>query len=88
MYTRHAETRCQQRGIQSEVVNALIAYGRCRTRHGADVYFMDRIARERARADLGRVAYSRISGRLDAYLVVADDGHMITAAKRLKRLKF
>lgn len=88
MYTRHAQTRCQQRGIRSEVVDALMAFGRRRTRHGADVYFMDRTARERARADLGRVAFSRISDRLDAYLVVSDDGRVITAAKRFKRLKF
>ncbi len=88
MYTRHAETRCQQRGIRSEVVDALMAYGRRRTRHGADVYFMDRTTRERARADLGRIGYGRIADRLDAYLVVSDDGQVITAAKRLKRLKF
>ncbi len=88
MYTRHAETRCQQRGIRSEVVDALMAYGRRRTRHGADVYFMDRATRERARADLGRIDYGRIADRLDAYLVVSDDGQVITAAKRLKRLKF
>ncbi len=88
MYTRHAEARCQQRGIRSEVVDTLMAYGRRRTRHGADVYFMDRTTRERARADLGRTGYSRIADQLDAYLVVSDDGQVITAAKRLRRLKF
>lgn len=88
MFTRHAEIRCQQRGIPGEVVETLLAYGRRRTRHGAEVYFMDKTARARARAELGRTTYGRIADRLDTYLVVADDGEVITAAKRLGRLKF
>jgi len=88
MHTRHAETRCQQRGIKGEVVDALLSFGRRRTRHGAEVYFMDRTARIRARADLGRTAYGRIADRLDTYLVVGEDGRIVTAAKRLRRLKF
>ena len=88
MYTRHAETRCQQRGIRGEVVETLLDFGRCRTRHGAEVYFMDRAARERARTVLGRRRYSQVADRLDAYVVVGEDGQVITAAKRLGRLKF
>jgi len=88
MFTRHAEIRCQQRGIPGEVVETLLAYGRRRTRHGAEVYFMDKTARARARAELGRTRYGRIADRLDTYLVVADDGAVVTAAKRFGRLKF
>ena len=87
MYSRHAEIRCQQRGIKSEVVEAILAYGRRKRRQGADVYFMDGRARARAVAELGR-RYAKLSDRLGTYLVVADDGQIITAAKRLKRLKF
>ncbi|RVC91523.1 DUF4258 domain-containing protein, partial [Mesorhizobium sp. M2A.F.Ca.ET.029.05.1.1] len=54
MYTRHAETRCQQRGIKPEVIDAILAYGRRKRRFGADVYFMDSKARSRAMAELGR----------------------------------
>ncbi len=60
MYTRHAETRCQQRGIRSEVVDALMAYGRRRTRHGADVYFMDRTKERTADAFAGGVLRGRV----------------------------
>lgn len=88
MLTRHAEVRCQQRGIPHQVVDVLMTYGRRRTRHGAEVYFMDRLARDRARADLGSDGYRQVADRLDAYVVVSDDGEVITAAKRLKRLKF
>ena len=88
MLTRHAEARCQQRGIRPEVVDVLMTYGRRRTRHGAEVCFMDRRARDRAQADLGSDDYRRIADRLDAYLVVSGEGEVITAAKRRKRLKF
>jgi hypothetical protein len=88
MLTRHAEFRCQQRGIRREVVETLLAYGRRRNRRGAEVYFMDRAARARACAELGHATYGRIADRLNAYLVVAGDGAVITLAQRLGRLKF
>ncbi len=88
MLTHHAEIRCQQRGIRGDVVDALLAYGRQKVRHGAEIYFMDRKARERAMADMGRQAFCRIADKLDSYLVVADDGSIVTVAKRLRRLKF
>lgn len=87
MYTHHAEIRCQQRGIKAEVVDAILAYGRRKRRHGADVYFMDGIARVRAESDLGK-GYSQIADRLDTYLVISDSGKVITAAKMLRKLKF
>ncbi|MBZ9774020.1 DUF4258 domain-containing protein [Mesorhizobium sp. CO1-1-8] len=87
MYTRHAEARCQQRGIRPEVVDAILAYGRRCRRHGADVYFMDSRSRARAQDDLGR-QYAQLADRLNTYLVMSDDGQMVTVAKRLGRLKF
>ena len=87
MYSRHAQTRCQQRGIRPEVVDALLTYGRRRRRHGADVYFMDGKTKARAEADLGR-SFAKVSDHLNTYLVISDDGQIITAAKRLGRLKF
>lgn len=87
MLTRHAEIRCQQRGIRPEVVDTLLAYGRRERRHGADVCFMDRDAHRRAERDLGRKTYARLSDRLRTYLVVGDDEQVITAAPRLRRIK-
>ncbi len=66
----------------------IFAYGRRGHHRGAQVYFMDKQARGRAREDMGRTAYVQIADRLDTYLVVSGDGVVITAAKRLGRLKF
>lgn len=88
MLARHAEVRCQQRGIRPAVVATLLEYGRRERRRGAEICFMDRSARQRAHRELGHDAYTRLVGRLDRYLVVADDGHIITAAPRLRRVKF
>jgi len=88
MYTRHAETRCQQRGIRREVVDLLLDCGRRRSKWGAEVLFMDGAARREARRLVGERAYARVADRLDAYLVVSSDGQIVTAARRHGRLKF
>lgn len=88
MFTNHAVIRCQQRGIRQDVVNAIFDYGRRGHHRGAQVYYMDKKARRRARDDMGRSAYVRIADRLDTYLVVSGDGAVITVAKRIGTLKF
>jgi hypothetical protein len=85
MYTRHATIRCQQRGIQTGVVNAILEYGKRRRRRGADICYMDKAGRERAWSDMGRKAYAKIADRLHTYLVIGDDGKIITT-KRFRRL--
>lgn len=88
MLTQHAEIRRQQRGIPWEVMDVLLTYGERRRHRGAEVCFMDRRSRSAVRRELGPEAYARMADRLDAYLVVADDGEVVTTAKRLVRLKF
>ena len=88
MFTAHAQTRLQQRAIPAEAVDTLLAYGERRRRGGADVYFFDRSARARAATALGRDRYNRLERSLNTYLVLADDGSLITAAHRRQRLKF
>lgn len=88
MYTRHAQARCQQRGIPPEAVEAILAYGNARRHDGADVYYFDKRARSRAEAALGRPRFCRIEKALDSYVVLSDDGSLLTAAHRLRRLKF
>lgn len=88
MYTKHAQTRLQQRAIPGEAVEALIAYGERRRHRGADIYYLNKAARSRVRGALGHNGYKRLSRSLDSYLVMSDDGHLITAAHRQRRLKF
>lgn len=88
MLSNHAEIRIRQRGVKPEVINVLLAYGESRPRRGAEVYFMDRRARERARAGIGESAYRTVADKLNSYLVVSSDGAIVTVAKRRGRLKF
>lgn len=88
MYTAHAQARLQQRAIPDEAVDVLLAYGDRRRRKGADIYFLTKSARLRCQVALGREAYNRLSRSLDTYLVMGDDGQLITAAHRRQRLKF
>ena len=41
-YTKHAETRCQQRGISKEVINLILDYGSTKhDHHGGVVHYLD-----------------------------------------------
>jgi hypothetical protein len=88
MLTRHATARCQQLGIQTQIIDVLLKYGRAQYRHGAEVVFMDHKARVQAREELGAKQFAQISDRLDKYVVVSNDGSLITAAPRRRRMKF
>ncbi len=87
MYTSHAQARCQQRGIPAQAVDALLAYGTLKRHRGADIYYLDKRARSRAQSALGP-SYRRLEKALNSYVVVGDNGAIITAAKRHHRLKF
>lgn len=88
MYTAHAQARLQQRAIPGEAVDILLAYGERRRRKGADIYFLTKSARLRCQVALGKEAYNRLSRSLDTYIVVSDEGQLITVAHRQQRLKF
>lgn len=87
-FTRNAQTCAQKRGIQSDVIEALLTYGKARIRYGAEVVFMDKSARAAARQAMGEKAYAKLADRLDCYLVVAGDGAVVTCAHRTDRLRF
>ena len=83
--TNHAEQRSQQRGIRADVMDVLLSHGNTKISHGCEVIYMDQPARRRARAALGRTVYAQLERALDAYLVVGENGVVVTCAHRGKR---
>lgn len=75
--THHAGVRARQRGIPPLVVDVLQSYGASIRRHGVEIYFLDKEGRRRAESYLGRAA-KQLSQFLDTYIVVADDGDVVT----------
>ncbi len=88
IFSKHARTRIQQRGIRDRAVEIVLEYGKYGYHKGGQVYLMDKRSRKRAEAALG-TEYRQIADRLDIYVVVALDSTLIiTGAHRLCRLKF
>ena len=88
MFTHHAQARMQQRAIPDAAIEALLAFGTPHRRGHADVYCLDRRGRARAAEAMGWAGYRRIEKALDAYVVMGDDGCVITAAHRCRRMQF
>ena len=86
--SKHAALRSQQRGINGQVIDALLAFGVQKRHRGADVYYFDRQTKNRAAKSLGGDYFRQYEKCLNSYIVVSDDGCIITAARRLTRLKF
>lgn len=81
-FSDHARARMQQRGINPVIVFWLLDYGRVRRSRGADMYDLDKRARVRLRCAIGETEYRRCQKHLDVYVVIADDGIVITVAHR------
>ena len=88
MLTHHAQTRMQQRSISMSAVDILMDYGEHRRHHGAEIYYLSKRCRARLAKDLDKPAFMKLEKALDAYLVLGDDGTVITVAHRNQRLKF
>jgi hypothetical protein len=85
--TRHATARRQGRGIPPFVVNLLVEQGASMRHDGADVFYIDKEARRRIRRALGDRIHTALESYLDAYVVLGDDGSVITTAWRTRRLR-
>jgi hypothetical protein len=85
--SHHAEARMRQRAIPPIIVAWILDYGRDMRHHGASVYFLNREARNKLKRDIGAKPYAQIENRLDPYVVVSDDGTIVTVGRRYKRLK-
>lgn len=85
--TRHAAARLQQRSIPYQAVNLLMEFGSMMRCRGASSFFLDRAARRRIGHALDGAELRRVERFLNAYVVVADSGDLLTAAWRTRRLR-
>ena len=89
-YTEHARSRMQQRTIPPQVVEHILDFGcaaRCPGKDGAraDVYFMDRRGRAALGNAIGEDRYAQVEGKLNAFVVIGDEGCVVTVGRQTKR---
>lgn len=85
--TKHAVTRCQQRGVPPLIVEWLDCYGaRTHDKHGAELLWFDKCSRKKLQREVGLQVVDRMGDLLDAYLVIAENGDVVTVGWRTKRI--
>ncbi|MGE3244957.1 MAG: hypothetical protein AB7F96_12635 [Beijerinckiaceae bacterium] len=81
--TRHAGERLQQRTIPPFAIELLERFGTSVRSRGADKIFFDKHAKKRVSEYLGGARCLKLIEKLlDAYIVVSDDGKIITVGYR------
>ena len=85
--TAHASVRMRQRGIDHELLDCLLSYGRREHDHrGAEVVTHDRETLERVRLFEAAATWRAAEGARSLYAVVDSDGRVITAGHRFRRV--
>ena len=86
--SRHAEERCQQRGISPEHVRIMHSYGIWRHTSRGFSCFMNKHARDKVRAAFGDAVYRTLAEKLNFYMAMdMDRTTVLTVAHRLRRHK-
>ena len=83
--TKHASTRCSQRGISALAIETRFKYGHFNYVRGAKSWSMNKREKAFARSDLGD-SYKKIEKQL-GFLIVSPNGSIVTVAHKIKRLK-
>ena len=84
--TSHARVRMQQRGIQTEIIDWLAAYGAVDHQAGAEVFYFNRRARAALARDVGARQLRRYEKQLDSYMVCSE-GRIATVGHRYQRVR-
>ena len=85
--TCHAMERARQRGIPPLIIHWLTQYGsRKRSSNGAIICYFDRKSLRLLASDAGQLVIRRLSGLLNAYLVISGD-RILTVGHRYRRIK-
>jgi hypothetical protein len=86
--THHARVRMQQRGIDAEKLDLLMAYGRASHDHRGHVLIhMDRRALKAALKARGHGAAPALDRVRGIFAVVGKDGVIVTVGHRYRRLR-
>ena len=85
--SKHAAIRSQQRGIPIKAIDVLLDFGKLQHSKGGLSFSMDKSSRYKAQAELGEVEYKLIERWLNCYVVVSQDGKMLTVAFRTRRAR-
>jgi len=87
MLTLHAQKRCQQRAIPNMVLDLLIDIGNIKyNKGGATIFYLSKTGKDHARRLLKSMHFSQTDHCLNAYLVMASDGSIITTGHLYKRI--
>ncbi|MBV9783710.1 MAG: hypothetical protein JO264_07800 [Acidisphaera sp.] len=86
--TLHGDEQHRRRATLGLFEALVLDHGTRVRSHGADIVFLDKAARKRLRREIGGERGMRVFDRYwNAYLVVADDGRIITTGRRTRRVK-
>lgn len=88
MLTPHAEIRVQQRGVDRQVLDCLLLYGRREFDHfGCEIIYFDEASLEKvARNEPRRLWLKAIESR-HLYAVMNSDGKVVTTGHRYRRVQ-
>lgn len=87
IYTKHASKRIQQRGIPPLIVEWLVLFGDSMYWDGFEVKFFDKSGRKRLRKYVGHSIFSSFDKYMKSYLMLGDDGVIVTVGHRTQRFK-
>jgi len=86
--TKHADERHQSRATLPLWESLVLDHGTRVRSNGADVVILDKAARKRISREVGGERGMRVFDRYwNSYLVVADDGRIVTTGFRTSRVK-
>lgn len=86
-FSRHAEDRLRQRGIPPIIVELLDRFGATERCGGAEKLFFNKRSRQRLLQHFGGARSLRVvEPWLDAFVVLSDDGAVVTVGHRQKRV--
>ena len=86
-FTAHAAARAQQRNVPPAIVELIERFGTCKRSSGADRMYFDKAARQRLIQHFGKQGQSPILRWLNVYVVIADDGAVVTVGHRTKHFR-